>query len=195
MGAKVHGHCSSTIRKSWPEPQKSKLLTRSAASPFSSGVIPAVVGEVFHLAPAQQFQGTRGLGMCAGNQNRPYQTQRSDIGTTKRGAGNRRDTAVIANARNGSGLAVGDAKRWHPEFLGSKRSFHRVPQALAEADRDQQILPGQGSDSSLDISGAADWCLSGKSESHQAVSQVPAQSRRQVDPHNQDPASALHLLG
>ena len=71
----------------WPAPRKSAMLYAIEYLALSSCMIPAVVGEVFHFAPPQQFQGTRGLCVCAGDQNCSQQTQWSDVGAAKGGAG------------------------------------------------------------------------------------------------------------
>src|SRR5437667_7692247 len=161
---------------------------------FSSGVIPTVICAVFFFTSPQQFQRTGGLCVCACDQNRSEQTQRSDIGPSERGAGHGRDATVIANASNGSRFAVGDAKGWHSELLCAKGCFYRVAQTLTETDRDKQVLPSQRSYSSLDISGAAYGRFGSESQGHQAVGQVPAQPGGQIDSYNEDPSGALHLF-
>src|SRR5439155_1880504 len=183
-------------RSEFPGPNdKNRNFYALRCSPvFSSGVIPAVISEVFDFATTQQFQRTCGLCMCACDQNRSDQTQRSDIRPSERRAGHGRDATVITNASNGSRLAVGDAKRWHSELLCAKRCFYRVAQTLPETDRDEQVMPCQRSYSPLDISVAAYGSFGRESQGHQAVGQVPAQPGRQINTYNEDPSGALHLL-
>src|SRR5258707_15881050 len=84
MGAKVHGHCPPVCKFSGPRTQIASLVR---FAPVTVELEPAVIGAIFLFASAKQFERARGLGMCASNQNRSKQAQRSDVGSAKGGTG------------------------------------------------------------------------------------------------------------
>src|ERR1700757_334167 len=140
-----------------------------------------MIGAIFFFTSAKQFQRPRCLRMRASNQNRANQAHRSNVGTTKRGTGDRSDATGIANACDGRCFAVSDAEGRHAELFGAKSGLHRIAQTLPKTDSDEQILPTEAPDTSLHISRTANRSLGIKSECHQPVAQMPTQTGSQIN--------------
>ena len=78
----------------------------------------------------------------------------------------------VTVARNRRRVAVGDPESRHALFSSLPRRLDRLPEALPEADRDQQVFRGQDFDFVLQIAGAPDRRLSVKPKRRQPISQV-----------------------
>src|SRR5258705_7846304 len=129
-------------------------------------LVPAMVHAVFFFTPPEQFQSAGRLRMRASNQDGAEERNGRDVGASERGTGDGGKAGFVADTRDGSGFAIGDAEGADALFAGALRGFDSVSQALAKADGDEEIARIERAHATLDIAGAADRSFGGEAESH-----------------------------
>ena len=102
---------------------------------------------------------------------------------------------MVADASDRGSFAVGDAEGADALFASALRGFDSISQALAEADGDQEIARIERAYATLDIACAPDGSFGGEAESHQSVSEIPAEGCGEIDADYQDAARLLYLFG
>src|SRR4051812_26085658 len=138
--------------------------------------VPSCSGQMILAYGLQAVQRSLGIQLGTSRMNGIDQSGWGRKRKKKGRAGDRCDDVIVAVAGNRCGVSVGDSESRNTVVDSLLYGVDHDPETLFEAERDQQVMPGQQANLLLNDSLAGNRRLRVITQHHQSVSQFVCQS-------------------